>query len=136
MGKMYDKGMIFGVFDLLHDGHLFFIEKACNLCEKLTIVVAKDKEVVKIKNKTPLQDENLRVLNLKNKFKNIDIILGDENTNSWNIIEKEKPDAIILGYDQEKLLSPLLEIQKKYNFKIEKIKEDYFGDTFHTSLLH
>jgi FAD synthetase len=93
------KVMVFGVFDLLHPGHISFLKQAKKLGNFLVVSVARDANVKKIKKKLPVFDEKKRLANLKrlklaNKF-----VLGALK-DPWPHIKKEKPDIIALGYDQ------------------------------------
>ena len=47
------KVVIFGVFDIVHDGHLAFIREAKSHGDILIAIVARDNIVFNIKNKLP-----------------------------------------------------------------------------------
>ena len=51
--------MAVGVFDLLHAGHLHYLEQAKSLGDKLVVVVAHDETVRKRKHE-PITNHNLR----------------------------------------------------------------------------
>ena len=92
--------MAFGTFDFFHPGHLYFLKKAKALGDELVVVVARDKNVVKIKGRKPLNNEKDR-LDLVKSFEFIDkAILGDYELRTWNVIKKIHPTTIALGYDQ------------------------------------
>ena len=92
--------MAFGTFDFFHPGHLYFLKKAKALGDELVVVVARDKNVVKIKGRKPLNNEKDR-LDLVKSFEFIDkAILGDHELRTWNVIKKIRPTTIALGYDQ------------------------------------
>lgn len=135
MVKKHEKAMIFGVFDGLHPGHIFFIENAIPYADNITTVVAKDESVNKIKGYTPKNNLDARIKKIQGYFPNIKVISGDEKDNTWNVIEKENPDLIICGYDQKDLYSLLEKQKNKYNFDIIKINMDYDGENLHSSLL-
>jgi len=48
-GRQALKSMVFGVFDGLHEGHLFFLDEAQKYGDNLIIVVASDINVKNIK---------------------------------------------------------------------------------------
>ena len=106
-----------GVFDILHPGHGFFLEKAKKYGDFLVVIVARD-STVKKKKRIPIIPEEQRVEMLK-YLKPVDIaILGTEG-HFLDIIEKILPDVIVLGPDQnfdEKELEKELE---KRGLKIE-----------------
>ncbi len=58
------KVMTFGTFDLLHKGHVYFLKQASKY-GKLVVVVARDKNVLKVKGKKPINSERKRLQNIK-----------------------------------------------------------------------
>ena len=100
------KVMVFGVFDLLHDGHIYFINEAAKLGE-LTIVVTPDQIVEHTKGAVPAESIDMRVTNLKKKFQEHKIVHGDASEGTWSVLHTHKPDIIALGYDQRGLKSAL-----------------------------
>jgi FAD synthetase len=93
------KVMVFGTFDLLHKGHLYFLNEAKKHGDYLIVVVARDNTVEKIKNKKPVHAELERKHNIENTKIADKVILGEKEL-SYNCIINEKPDVICLGYDQ------------------------------------
>lgn len=93
--------MVFGTFDLLHPGHLNLFEQALAHGDRLIAIVARDKNVEKIKGKTPSWNEQKRVdtINKQCLDKNIQAELGDLY-DFYSGIKKHQPDLIALGYDQ------------------------------------
>jgi len=91
-----------GVFDLLHLGHVKFLEeakKAGGRNAKLIVIVARDNTVEKRKGVKPVMSENQRRA-LVESLKVVDeAILGYENFNMGEVIEKIKPDVIAVGHD-------------------------------------
>jgi FAD synthetase len=102
------KVMVFGVFDRLHEGHIYFLSQAKGYGEVI-VVVARDKTAKDLKNRLPLQTEEERAVALE-KLSNISqVVLGDEVQGSYEVIKKYKPDIICLGYDQDWLKKDLEE---------------------------
>ena len=93
-----------GVFDLLHLGHVKFLEeakKAGGENAQLVVVVARDSTVEKTKGKKPIMSEDQRRA-LVESLKVVDkAVLGYESLDIGEIIEQLKADVIALGYDQE-----------------------------------
>jgi cytidyltransferase-like protein len=58
--KYYKKGLIFGKFEFLHDGHLNLIERAGQLCEKLIVCVSDEEYISKHYGKLPIQSTETR----------------------------------------------------------------------------
>lgn len=91
-----------GVFDLLHLGHVRFLEaakKTGGRGAKLVVVVARDDTVEKKKGRKPIMSESQRCA-LVGSLKVVDeAILGYENFDMGKVIERIRPDVIALGYD-------------------------------------
>jgi len=118
--------MCFGTFDKLHPGHEFYLRASKELGDYLVVIVARDKNVLKIKNKLPSQTEVVRLENLK-KLSFVDQVeLGEENKRLL-VIEKYNPDILCFGYDQQvdetavrKIFSGVIVRQKSYRPEIYK----------------
>jgi len=57
--------MVFGAFDHLHPGHLDYFRQTRHFGDELVVVVARDKNVLKIKGRLPREDEKIRVRNVR-----------------------------------------------------------------------
>jgi FAD synthetase len=92
-----------GVFDLLHLGHVKFLEEAKKTGGKnaeLIVIIARDSTVEKTKGRKPIMSENQRRA-LVESLKVVDAaVLGFEKFDIGDVIERVKPDIIALGYDQ------------------------------------
>lgn len=115
--------MVFGTFDILHRGHFNFFQQAKKYGNKLVVVVARDSNVKKSKNRTPLFDEKKRVRALE-KIKLVDLAILGGKDDTLKIIEKKKPHVILLGYDQKIKAAELKnELRKrKLNVKIYRAR--------------
>jgi FAD synthetase len=90
----------FGTFDLLHEGHRFFLREASKLGQELIVVIARDSTVEKVKGKRPDHSEQERrsaveKLSFVNKA-----VLGRESAGRFEVVKKIGPDVIAMGYDQ------------------------------------
>jgi FAD synthetase len=100
MAKPGTKIMVFGTFAILHPGHLYFLRQAKKYGDKLTVVVARDVNVKKIKGFLPKLDERARQ-KMVGAIKFVDgAVLGDK-FDWYKVILKYKPGVICLGYDQK-----------------------------------
>jgi FAD synthetase len=92
-----------GIFDLLHLGHVKFLEdakRAGGRNAQLIVIVARDSTVEKTKGRKPIISEDQR-RTLVESLKVVDkALLGYENLDIGEFIDKIKPDLIALGYDQ------------------------------------
>ena len=91
--------MATGVFDLLHMGHLYFLEEARKLGDELIVVVASD-ETVKRRKHNPIMPQDVR-RKLVEALKPVDRAVVGHAGDPLTIVEEINPDIIALGYDQE-----------------------------------
>ena len=82
---MKKKVMVFGVFDGLHPGHHYFLESAATFGDELAVVVARDNLTRVLKNKTPLENEEQRLLGIQNLSYITHSFLGDEIIGSYGV---------------------------------------------------
>ena len=114
------KVMVFGTFDLLHPGHLSYFEQARKFGDFLIVVVARDKNVLKIKGRRPQDNERTRLKKV-GKIKIVNkVVLGDL-FDKFKAIENEKPAVICFGYDQ-KVGKSLLKKIEKLQIKTKRLK--------------
>jgi FAD synthetase len=120
-----------GVFDLLHLGHVRFLEEAKKAGGKnaeLIVIVARDSTVEKRKGKKPVVPESQRRA-LVESLKVVDeAILGYEEFDMGRVIDKIKPDIIALGYDQDNMEKAVKKYEKKSGLKIKIVRIGKFGE--------
>ncbi len=93
--------MAVGVFDLLHAGHLHYLEQAKSLGDELVVVVAHD-DTVRAQKHEPVTSQELRCRMVKGMKPVDDAIIGNPpGTPIFDILKVVKPDVIALGYDQK-----------------------------------
>ena len=100
-GEHMKRVMAVGVFDLLHAGHLHYMEQAKSLGDHLTVVVAHD-DTVRMRKHEPVTGQELR-RRMVNGLKPVDeaLIGNPPDVPIFDIVPVVKPDVIALGYDQE-----------------------------------
>ena len=91
--------MVFGTFDILHEGHRFLFREAQKHGDALVVVVARDATVEKLKGALPQQPEAQRLAAVSKDPSVARALLGNLD-DYYAIIEQEKPSVICLGYDQ------------------------------------
>jgi cytidyltransferase-like protein len=92
-----------GVFDILHIGHLFTLEKAKKLGDLLVVVVACDRTVKREKRK-PIHGERYR-RRMVNALKPVDIaLIGGERKEL--VLKRVSPDVVAFGFDQKPFVRP------------------------------
>lgn len=94
------KVMVFGTFDILHPGHLFFLTEAKKLGKELVVVIARNETVSLLKHRSPQNEERTRLANIKKLKLANRARLGNLN-DYLKVVDEEKPDTIAFGYDQK-----------------------------------
>ena len=114
-----------GVFDLLHLGHVKFLEEAKKAGGKnaeLVVIVARDSTVQDTKRRKPIMPENQRRA-LVESLRVVDAaVLGLEDFDVGDVIERVKPDVIALGYDQVDMERRVREYVNKYGLNVEVVR--------------
>jgi FAD synthetase len=120
-----------GVFDLLHLGHVRFLEgakKAGGENSELVVIIARDSTVEKTKGRKPIMSEDQRCA-LVESLKVVDrTVLGYENLDIGEVIEDIKPDIIALGYDQEDINKQVRNYLNKHKDNVEVVRIGRFGE--------
>jgi FAD synthetase len=120
-----------GVFDLLHLGHVKFLEgakKAGGENAKLVVIIARDSTVEKSKGRKPIMSEDQR-RTLVESLKVVDeAVLGYENFDIGEVIENVKPDVIALGYDQEEMEREVRNYVDKHKLNIKIVRIGKFEE--------
>ena len=120
-----------GVFDLLHIGHVKFLEDAKNAggkTAKLIVIIAKDSTVEKTKGKKPIMSEEQRCA-LVESLKVVDeAVLGYEGLEIGEVIEKIKPDVIALGYDQAEMEQEVKGYIDLHNLPVTIVRISKYGE--------
>jgi rfaE bifunctional protein nucleotidyltransferase chain/domain len=90
-----------GCFDLLHLGHIDYLEKAKQQGEKLVVGLNSDQSIKRLKgSKRPVNDENARARMLAAlQFVDL-VVLFDEDT-PYNLIKALTPSVLVKGKDYE-----------------------------------
>jgi FAD synthetase len=120
-----------GVFDLLHLGHVKFLEaakRAGGENSKLIVIIARDSTVEKTKGKKPIMSEDQR-LALVESLKVVDeAVLGYESFDIGEVIAKIKPDIIALGYDQVDMETQVQGYVDKHKVDAKIVQIGRFGE--------
>ncbi|MFH1235930.1 MAG: M15 family metallopeptidase [Parcubacteria group bacterium] len=124
-----------GTFDLLHPGHIWFLTQAKKLGDHLTVIVARDVTVKKVKGIAPHQMEHQRAQALRNLGIADQVVIGGKN-NKLLAIKKVRPDIICLGYDQRAFTGNLRIELARLGFFPEIVRmKAYRPDTYKSSFM-
>ena len=128
--KMVITVLASGVFDLLHYGHIRFLEEAKKLVgseSKLVVIVARDKTVIRMKGRMPVIPEDQRRALVEALEVVDEALLGYEDMDLDSVIERIKPDVIAVGYDQDEIEEITRGIVEEKGLKLRIIKVGRFG---------
>lgn len=120
-----------GVFDLLHLGHVRFLEeakKAGGENAQLIVVVARDKTVEDIKGERPIMSENQRRALVESLEVVDEAVLGYEEFSINKVIDRIAPDVIVLGHDQKNIEDDVRAAIIERNLKIQVVKIGKFSE--------
>jgi len=120
-----------GTFDLLHLGHVKYLEEAKRAGGRnaeLIVIVARDGTVEKRRGTKPIVPENQRRA-LVGSLKVVDdAILGYEDFDIEKVIQKIKPDVIALGYDRSDIQQAVRDYVKEKRLVIKVVKIGKFEE--------
>jgi FAD synthetase len=120
-----------GVFDLLHLGHVRFLEQAKaagGKNAKLIVVIARDSTIEKMKGRKPIMSETERQA-LVQSLKVVDeSVLGYESLDIGEIILDIKPDVIALGYDQAEMEKQVKQYIDAHHLPVRVVRIGKFGE--------
>lgn len=119
-----------GTFDLLHFGHVKYLEEAKKMGgenAKLTVIVARDSTVEKRKGTKPIMSEDQRRA-LVESLKVVDeAVLGYKDFNMEMTIEKIKPNIIAVGHDQSGIEDTVRNLVNEKGLDIQIVRIGRFG---------
>ena len=115
-----------GVFDLLHYGHIRFLEEAKKLGgpdAKLIVIVASDETVTRSKGRPPVIPEDQRRAVVESLKVVDEAILGYRDMNLDKVIKTIKPEIVAVGHDQHDIEEEVKRLiaEKGYRTCVERI---------------
>lgn len=113
-----------GVFDLLHLGHVRFLEEAKNAGgtnAELVVIIARDSTVLSRKKEKPIMSENERCAMVSSLRVVDEAILGYEKFDIGKVVEKIRPDVVAFGYDQQEMEKTVRDHVKRHHLKIKVV---------------
>ena len=99
--KIYKTGLVHGVFDFIHIGHIEHFREAKKYCNKLIASVTADKFVNKGPNRPAFSIKER--INFLKSITFIDEVLISNNETAIQSINKIKPDVYFKGLDYDKI---------------------------------
>lgn len=131
------KVMVFGVFDGIHEGHRMLFRQAKKEGDYLIAVATPDHIVQHLKGHLPKFNIAERLAHLEEADGVDEVVIGDKELGTWEIVKKYQPEVIALGYDQEALKLNLEANYAKLGCKpAVKVMQSYEPNQYHSSILN
>lgn len=99
--KIYDKKIAFtnGVFDILHQGHIFSLSQAAKEADYIIVGLNSDASVKRLKGETrPINNQNARAMMLASLIMVDAVVIFEEDT-PLELIKAILPDVLVKGSD-------------------------------------
>ena len=110
-----------GCFDILHVGHLRYLQKSKQFADFLIVMLNSDSSVKELKGESrPINSENDRA-EMLTSLNCVDYVVLFEEKSPAQLLEKIKPDVYTKGADYTLETLPERDIVKRNNIKVEFI---------------
>ena len=120
-----------GVFDLLHYGHIRYLEEAKKTGgpdSRLVVIVARDETVRRQKESDPIIPEDQRRAVIEALRVVDEALLGFEDMDLDRVLQQVKPDIVVVGHDQVAIKNQVEKINKAREMQIRIIQISQFGE--------
>lgn len=110
-----------GCFDILHVGHVRYLEKTKSFADYSIVLLNSDKSVRSIKGPTrPINNENDRA-EILSALRCVDYVVLFDEDSPRNLLDEIKPDVYTKGADYNMQTLPEADIMKKNGTRVEFI---------------
>ena len=108
-----------GCFDILHVGHVRYLQKTKTFADYLIVLLNSDKSVRAIKGETrPINNENDRA-EILCALSCVDYVVLFDETSPRNLLDEIKPDVYTKGADYTMETLPEADIMRKNGTRVE-----------------
>jgi len=126
--------LVWGTFDLLHEGHIKFLQEAAKL-GNLYVITVSDKIVFENKGYFPDNETKIRKKNLEN-LPFVQGVFVDSISEGLHSINTIKPDIFCTGYDQNTLWEDILKsFFEKNHMNVQLHQLNQYADGVHSKHL-
>ena len=128
--------LVFGSFDGLHPGHVFFLKKAGELGDVI-VSLPTDETVRLFKGKAPKFTYEARKRALETSGLVSEVHQSDRNPGTYTILATTRPDFVFFGYDQSALKADFTTYLKAHTLNFEvRTGSPYEPDRYKSSKLN
>ena len=111
-----------GCFDILHTGHVKYLEKTKSFADYLIVLLNSDKSVKSIKGPSrPVNNEKDRA-EILSALRCVDYVLLFDEDSPKNLLDEIKPDVYTKGADYTMETLPEADIMRKNGTRVEFIE--------------
>lgn len=110
-----------GCFDILHVGHVKYLEKTKTFGDYLIVLLNSDKSVKSIKGPTRPVNNELDRAEVLSALRCVDYVVLFDEDSPRNLLDEMKPDVYTKGADYNMDTLPEADIMKKNGTKVEFI---------------
>ena len=111
-----------GCFDILHVGHIRYLEKSKSFADYLIVLLNSDKSVKSIKGPSrPINNENDRA-EILSALRCVDYVVLFDEDSPKDLLDEMKPDVYTKGADYTMETLPEADIMRKNNTRVEFIE--------------
>ena len=110
-----------GCFDILHVGHIRYLEKTKSYGDYLIVLLNSDKSVRSIKGPTRPINNELDRAEILSALRCVDYVVLFDEDSPRNLLDEMKPDVYTKGADYTMETLPEADIMKKNNTRVEFI---------------
>ena len=111
-----------GCFDILHAGHVRYLEKTKSFGDFLIVLLNSDKSVKSIKGQSrPIHNENDRA-EILSALRCVDYVVLFDEDSPRDLLDEMKPDVYTKGADYTMETLPEADIMKKNGTRVEFIE--------------
>ena len=131
---MLKKVFCWGTFDILHRGHMDFLQDAKSKGDLLSVIVVPDSAVIENKGHAPEHTQQQRIQAIRNTGLADDIIGAQDLETNLRFLLESKPDVFVFGYDQDTSAEKRLkEYFAENGLSVEYYISKKFADGLHSS---
>ena len=111
-----------GCFDILHAGHVRYLEKTKSFADYLIVLLNSDKSIKSIKGPSrPINSENDRA-EILSALRCVDYVVLFDEDSPRDLLDEMKPDVYTKGADYTMETLPEADIMKKNGTRVEFIE--------------